>query len=103
MPAFRPGTDHITTAYAKRALRHLARRYQTLSAEIADLDTQIRRLCTQANPALLAARGVGLHTAAALLVAAGDNPGRMNSEAAFAALCALSPSKHHRDEPFGTG
>ena len=88
---FRPGTGHTTTAYAKRALRHLARRYQTLSAEIADLDTQIRRLCTQANPALLAAHGVGPHTAASLLVAAGDNPGRMSSEAAFAALCALSP------------
>ena len=88
---FRPGTGQTTSAYAKRALRHLARRYQTLSAEIADLDTEIRRLCAEANPALLATYGVGPHTAAALLVAAGDNPGRMNSEAAFAALCGVSP------------
>ena len=39
---FRPGTDHTTTAHAKRALRYLARRYQTLTAEIDELDTQIR-------------------------------------------------------------
>ena len=87
---FRPGTDHTTTAYAKRALRHLTRRYQTLTAEIADLDTEIRRLCAETNPALLAASGIGPDTAA-LLVAAGDNPDRMNSEAASAAPCTLSP------------
>ena len=77
---FRPGTDHTTTAYAKRALRHLARRYQTLDTEIGELDTEIRGLCAKANPALLAAEGVGPDTAAALLVAVGDNPGRMKSE-----------------------
>ena len=43
------------------------------------------------NPALLGARGVGAETAAALLVAAGDNPDRMRSEASFAALCGTSP------------
>ena len=88
---FRPGTDHTTTTHAKRALRHLARRYQTLTAEITELDAQITGLCAKANPAPLAARGVGPDTAAALLVTAGDNPQRMNSEAAFAALSALSP------------
>ena len=88
---FRPGTDHTTTAHAKCALRHLPRRYQTLTAEITELDAQITRLCGKANPALLAARGVGPDTAAALLVAAGDNPQRMSSEAAFAALCGASP------------
>ena len=88
---FRPGTDHTTTAYAKRALRHLARRYQTLDTEIGELDTEIRGLCAKANPALLAAEGVGPDTAAALLVAVGDNPGRMKSERSFAALCGTSP------------
>ena len=39
----------------------------------------------------LAACGVGAETAAALLTAAGDNPERMRSEAAFAALCGASP------------
>ena len=80
---FRPGTDHTTT-HAKRALRYLARRYQTLTAEITGL-------CVQANPALLAAPGVGPDTAATLLTAAGDNPQRMNTNTAFAALCGASP------------
>ena len=88
---FRPGTDHTTTAYAKRALRRLARRYQALDTEIGELDTEIRRLCARANPALLATAGVGPDTAAALLVAAGDNPERMRSERSFAALCGTSP------------
>ena len=54
---FRPGTADTTTACAKKALRVLARRYQSLTAEIKDLDTEITRLCAKANPALLAARG----------------------------------------------
>ena len=88
---WRPGQAQTTTAYAKKALRHLARRYQTLDAEIGELDGDIRRLCAEANPALLAAKGVGPDTASVLLVAAGDNPGRMRSERSFAALCGTSP------------
>ena len=42
-------------------------------------------LCAAANPALLAAHGVGPDTAAALLIAAGDNPQRLHSEPASAA------------------
>ena len=60
-------------------------------AEIEELTTQINHLCAQVNPALLAASGVGADTAAALLVTAGDNPERMQSEASFAALCGASP------------
>ena len=88
---WRPGEAQTTTAYAKKVLRHLARRYQTLNAEIAQLEGDIRRLCAKANPALLAANGVGPDTASVLLVAAGDNPGRMKSERSFAALCGASP------------
>jgi hypothetical protein len=44
-----------------------------------------------AAPGLLDHRGVGPDTAAALLIAAGDNPGRLGSEASFAALCGTSP------------
>ena len=87
---WRPGQAQTTVAYAKKALRHLARRYQTLDAEINQLEADIRRLCARANPALLAA-GVGPDTASVLLVAAGDNPGRMKSEKSFAALCGASP------------
>ena len=88
---WRPGEAQTTAAYAKKALRHLARRYQTLDAEINQLEADIRRLCAEANPALLAAKGVGPDTASVLLVAAGDNPGRMKSERSFAALCGTSP------------
>ena len=42
-------------------------------------------------PELLAVYGVGIDTAAALLVAAGDNPERLRSEAAWAHLCGVSP------------
>lgn len=88
----RPDTapDPLTAA-AKTALRSLARRYHTLTAEIDALDAELLSLCEQANPALLAAPGVGPDVAAALLTAAGDNPDRMRSEASFAALCGASP------------
>jgi transposase len=42
-------------------------------------------------PDLLGLFGVGPDTAAALLVAAGDNPERLRSEAAWAHLCGVSP------------
>jgi transposase len=43
------------------------------------------------TPELLQRYGVGPDTAAALLLAAGDNPHRLTNEAAFAALCGASP------------
>jgi len=81
--------DHAEAT--KAALRTLARRHLDLSLEIDLLDNQILQLCAAINPALLAASGVGPEVAATLLVTAGDNPHRMNSEAAFAALCGASP------------
>ena len=42
-------------------------------------------------PSLLELPGVGVHTAALLLVAAGDNAERITSEAAFAHLCGVAP------------
>ena len=42
-------------------------------------------------PDLLGLFGVGPDTASALLVAAGDNPQRLHSEAAWAHLCGVSP------------
>ena len=76
---------------AKRALRALASRHRALTAEIEGLDTELLALCERANPALLGTCGVGAEVASALLVAAGDNPQRMRSEASFAALCGASP------------
>ena len=42
-------------------------------------------------PGLLALYGIGPDTAALLLIAAGDHPGRLRSEAAWAHLCGAAP------------
>jgi len=88
---FRPGelTDPLEATRA--ALRSLARRYQNLTTDLAELREQLDALTTQANPALRAAKGVGPDVASILLIAAGDNPDRLHSDAAFAALCGASP------------
>lgn len=88
---FRPGDIGAPTAAAKFALRSIARRHRQLSAEIKTLDTELAKLTEIAAPALLRAFCVGPDTAAALLIAAGDNPERLRSESAFAALCGASP------------
>ena len=61
------------------ALRILARRYQALSAEIGSLTTELDRLTAAAAPKLVAQFGIGADSAGALLVAAGDNPGRLHT------------------------
>lgn len=79
-------------AGVKRALRHLARRYQSLDQEVGELDNDLAHLVAHAAaPALLALPGVGTDVAATVLVTAGDNPERMRSEAAFAHLCGAAP------------
>src|SRR5207237_7221454 len=51
----------------------------------------LRELTKRAGRRVLAQFGVGPQTAATLLVTAGDNPQRLRSEAALAALCGASP------------
>jgi transposase len=89
---FRPGDDpnDVPTA-TKFALRSVARRYEALSAEIAELDAQLDRLVTQVAPELVCLPGIGTDHAATLLIVAGDNPQRLRSEASFASLCGVSP------------
>jgi transposase len=88
---FRPGDLLTPMAAAKHALRSLARRYRQLTAEVQSLEAELDRLTLMTAPALVDAFGVGPDTAASLLVTAGDNPERLKSEAAFAALCGVSP------------
>jgi len=89
--SLRPGHVDHPTAAAKYALRSLARRYRQLTAEIRGLEKELGRLTWKIAPALVDAFGVGPDTAATLLVTAGSNPERLRSEAAFAALCGVSP------------
>ena len=74
------------TAAAKYALRSLACRHHQLSEEIRNLKAELAQLIGTASPTLINIVGVGPDTAATLLIAAGSNPERLRSEAAFAAL-----------------
>jgi transposase len=82
--------DPVITA-TKTALRILGRRVLALDAEKARIDALLATLVTQTAPQLLTVFGVGIDTAAELLVTAGDNPGRLRSEAAWAHLCGTAP------------
>src|ERR671910_874570 len=82
--------DEVRTA-TRFALRSVARRYETLSAEIAELDAQLDQLVAQVAPELVSLAGIGTDHAATLLIVAGDNPQRVRNEASFASLCGVSP------------
>jgi transposase len=73
------------------ALKNLARRYLQLTEEISELDKLLKDLVAEAAPQLVATPGIGVDTAAQLLITCGDNPERIRSEAAFAMLCGVAP------------
>ncbi|MET3812199.1 transposase [Arthrobacter sp. UYEF3] len=81
--------DPVTAT--KIALKSLARRYLELHDEIADLEVHMHALVDELAPELLARTGVGYESATQLLITAGDNPGRLGSEASFAMLCGAAP------------
>ena len=73
------------------ALASIGRRWQDLDGEITRLDAAITAIVRRSAPDLLALPGVGPLSAAALITAAGDNPERITTPDAFAALCGTSP------------
>ena len=75
----------------KYAMREIALRHQFLTAQLKRLDLALQPLVTAAAPALVARFAVGIDTAGALLVALGDNPGRLRNESSFAHLCGVAP------------
>jgi transposase len=85
-----PGSDAVTFA-TKTAMRSLGRRVLALDEEIKTIENILTPLVTATAPGLLALHGVGIDTAATLLAAAGDNPDRLRSEAAWAHLCGVAP------------
>ena len=87
----RPGDILDPTASVKHALRALATRWRTLSAEIDRHDELLDILTRAAAPTLREAFGIGPDSAAEMLIVAGDNPTRIRSEAAFAKLCGACP------------
>jgi transposase len=86
----RAGGD-VATYGTKTVAVLLARRVHALDMELAALDEQIEALVKAAAPAMLNIFGVGADTAAVLLVAAGDNPQRITTEAKWAMLCGIAP------------
>jgi len=88
------GRQAARSRFPKRSTacsRTLARRVAYLDDELDNLAVVIRPLVQRTAPGLLAMHGVGYDVAAKLLVAAGDNPHRLRSEAAFAHLCGVAP------------
>ncbi len=87
---FRPSDS--TNDVTKVAMRSIARRAAALTEEIDELGEHRDRLVHRVAPVeLMEEHGVGADTASNLLIAFGDNPERVHSEAAFAALCGVSP------------
>jgi transposase len=71
-------------------LRRLGRRVARLSREVAEAERALAALLAELAPELLDECGVGPVCGAQLLVSSGE-PGRMRSEASFAALAGTSP------------
>jgi transposase len=88
---FRPCPADDPHHASRLALALLARRVGFLTSQIRALEKELATLVTRTAPQLLTKVGVGTDTAAALLVAAGDNPERLKTEASFAALCGAAP------------
>lgn len=86
------GEPHrMLLAATKVSLRDLARRWKALDQEIKTLNKQLDTLVRTAAPALVELHGVGVELAGQFLMTAGDNAGRIRTEAAFAKLCGVAP------------
>src|SRR5437899_3050336 len=68
-------SDRLDAISATRsAMRTLARRPQSLDAEVAELDVKLTQLTKLAAPRLLREPGIGKEIAARLLLTAGEKP-----------------------------
>jgi transposase len=76
---------------ARYTLHSLAERYRELDREVRLHDLVLATLTRRAAPALTGLFGIGADSAAELLVVVGDNPDRIQSEAALAKLCGACP------------
>ena len=79
------------TSAAKFSLRALARRYLFLTEEMVAQGKLLDALTREVAPRLREGYCIGADSAAALLVAFGDNAERVPSEAAFAKLSGVAP------------
>src|SRR5262249_26795899 len=89
--SLRPRPGSMVRYHTLLSLRELGRRAQFLDGQLQRLHEFIVPLVTARAPGLLALYRAGPDAAAMLLVAAGDHPERLRSEAAWAHLCATAP------------
>jgi transposase len=82
--ALRPRPGDAADYSVRLALREPGRRVEFPDDQIGRLDELIVPLVTARAPGLLSLYGIGPHTAALLLIAAGHHPERPRSEAAWA-------------------
>ena len=88
--ALDPAGHDIELVGTIRAMRSLTGRITALQAEVRDLDRELVALIEVHAPQLLAEHGVGVVTAAQVLVS-WSHPGRCRSDAAFARLGGVAP------------
>lgn len=74
-----------------RALLALGRTWEAARAEAGALEDEMEAMVAENLPSLAAVPNCGAVSAAKLVVAAGENPGRLRSEGAFAMLCGAAP------------
>ena len=92
MTATRPTGDPADPCTATAlTLKRMGSRHRFLSDEITAIDVELSQIVAVHAPALLEINGVGTVVASQLLVTVGDNPERLSSEAAFAALSGTAP------------
>ena len=91
LASLRPRPGGVAGYAVRVALRELGRRARFPDGQLGRLDELIVPLVTARAPGLLAVYGLGPRTAALLLITAGDHPGRLRSEAAWAHLCGVAP------------
>lgn len=89
--AMRPGEITCPMASAKSAMRATARRCLALHEEIEAHDQELERLARTRAPELMKSHGISTMTVAEMLILVGDNPKRIQSEAALAKLCGVCP------------
>jgi len=89
--AMRPRPGEVVDYATRIALRELGRRAEYLATQIDRIDGLLGPLLLARAPSLLDLPGVGPDSAAILLIAAGDHPQRLHSEAAWAHLCGVAP------------
>ena len=86
LSALDPGADGVVLA-----LGSLGRAWDLQDREADAVEDKMKGILEANAPALLAIFGCGTVSAAALAVAGGGNPERLNSEAEFASLCGAAP------------